>query len=243
MSNKVALLIVGQPRTFEFCFPSLKQNILDVYQPDIFICTDDMQCSKIKELYKPIGLACYNQEDNFDYAYQLRYGIPSVLAVNDLSVAWKLNRAALLKKEYELVNGFIYDTVIVTRFDVKIKHIPVIKAKGNTFHVPTIGGYWTTPPDKPGIHWGGYSAHLCWSTSEIIDKISNLYFDNKDYLTLATNSGVQYGWTPEYVLKYFCDVNSIDISFEDINMMLIRGTNNNPLSFDNSPLKNYPEYL
>ena len=119
----------------------------------------------------------------------------------------------------------------------------MIKAKQNTFHVPLIGGYWDTPEDTPGIHWGGYSAHLCWGSSDVMNKIANIYFDAADYLTLATNATEKFGWAPEHVLKYFCDVNGIQAFFEDIEMMLIRGTSIHPMSFHNHKLSEYPEYL
>lgn len=238
---KYALVVCGQPRTFEFCFPSLKRNIIDVYDPDIFICTDSNE-QRIKELYKPVLINVTDQEAIFDYAYFKRNGIPSVLAVNDLSIAWKVNKAMQMKSLTEKSQGFIYDTVILTRFDVKFKSVSHIEAKENTLHVPLIGAYWDTPQAEPGIHWGGYSAHLCWSTSKIMDELSNIYFDKKDYLTLASNAGVPFGWAPEHVLKYFCDVNNINVQFENIEMMLIRGTNSNPLSYHNHKIAEFKDY-
>lgn len=238
--DKIALLIAGQPRTFEFCFPSLKKHILDVYRPDIFISTDDYG-DRVYDLYKPTAMDIRSQEEIFDLAISKRGEIESVLPVNDLSIAWKVSKAAELKSDYEKQYNFTYDVVIRTRFDVKFKYVPQIKADNN-FHVPIVGGYWITPPDKPGIHWKGYSSHLCWSSSEIMDKICNYYFDKADYLTLAVNSISEFGWAPEYVLKYFCDVNQINVKFENIEMMLIRGTSNNPLSFNNHKLSKFPDY-
>lgn len=238
---KHALIIAGQPRTFEFCFPSLKKHILDVYRPDVFICTDDLE-DRITELYKPIAITVVNQEKIFDLAIEKRKSLPSILAVNDLSIAWKVNTAMQLKSTYEQAYHFTYDTVITTRFDVKFKSVPTIKAKPGAFHVPLIGGYWTTPPAKPGIHWGGYSTHLCWAGSEIMNKLSDMYFAAEDYLTLAVNTGVEFGWAPEHVLKCFCDLNRIEVVFENIEMMLIRGTNKNPLSFDSRRIAEFKDY-
>lgn len=236
-----ALIIAGQPRTFEFCYPSLKEHILDVYNPDVFIVTDDCR-ERITELYKPVAIAVVAQEDIYNLALERRRDLPSVMAVNDLSIAWKISWAMAMKSGHERANGFVYDTVILTRFDVKFRYVPKIEAQPNTFHVPLVGGYWNTPPADPGIHWGGYSAHLCWSTSAIMDAIGNIYFDDRDYLTLAVNSDVPFGWAPEHVLKYFCDDNHIDVNFENIEMMLIRGTHRNPLAFDNRRIAEFEEY-
>lgn len=238
---RAALLLCGQPRTMEFCYPSQKKHLLDVYKPDVFIVSDEQE-ERLTELYNPVAIDVRPQEEMFNLALDVRKNFPSVMAVNDLSIAWKVSKAAEMKTQHERANGFVYSVVILTRFDVKFKSIQQIKAEENTFHVPLVGGYWNTPPDNPGIHWGGYSAHLCWSTSEIMDDIANIYFDEKDYLTLAVNSGVPFGWAPEHVLKYFCDVNNINVSFADIQMMLIRGTNKNPLAFDNRKIANYPDY-
>ena len=237
----IALVICGQPRTFEFCFPSLKRNILDVYNPDVFIVTD-AQADRITDLYRPVAITIVEQEPAFNDALKKRGSLPCVVPVNDLSIAWKVNTAMQMKKQYENDGGFIYDTVALTRFDVKFKSVPEIKAQANTFHVPLTGGYWTTPPADPGIHWGGYSTHLCWSTSEVMNNISNLYFDGKDYLTLASNAGVPFGWAPEHVLKYYLDTNQINVQLENIEMMLIRGTNENPLAFDNRRIAEFEDY-
>lgn len=238
---RAALIIAGQPRTFEFCYPSLKRHILDVYQPDVFISTDSHR-DRLTELYKPVGISVVEQEHLYNLAIEQRKSLPSAMAVNDLCVTWKVNTAMQMKTEHEQANGFFYDVVIRTRFDVKFKSVPEIKAQENTLHVPTVGGYWTTPPADPGIHWGGYSSHICWSTSEIMNGMASMYFDEKDYLTLAVNSGVPFGWAPEYVLKYYCDVNNINVQFENIDMMLIRGTSENPLSFDNRRISEFAEY-
>lgn len=245
---KTALLLCGQPRTMEFCFASQKKHIIDVYQPDIFISTDE-QLERITELYNPVYIDVRSQEEILAKAVNMRlkYNAPEneIMTRSNLSISWKYFKANQMKRTYEIMNNFRYDLVFVSRFDVKFKRIQKITdIKENTLYVPRIGAYHITPPDKPGIHWLGYSAHLCWMNSEVADKISgHTLLGDEDIVKLATEALPINGNNPEHVLKFFCERNNINVELVNIDMMLIRGTSDNPLSFHNLPLANYPEYL
>jgi len=244
---RAALLIAGQPRTMEFCYPSLKRHILDVYQPDVFISTDS-QKARMLELFNPISISVRPQLQIHKLAARLRQPYLSkdgfeTMVAKDLSIAWKVWRAAALKRAYEIQRGAAYDVVILTRFDVKFHCVPEIKTPAeNTIHLPRKGAYWITPPDAPGIHWHGHSAHLCWMPSRIADLLSGMYFEGEDIFKLACESAA-FGYIPEYVFKFFLDRNHIAVEFFDAEMMLIRGTSEAPLSFHNLSLADYPDYL
>jgi len=243
---KAALLICGQPRTMEFCYPSIKAHILDVYKPDVFICSDE-QKERLVELFNPVNIDIRTQEEIDIEIKVLRgkyvYPKDEIVPHKDLSISWKVYRAAQMKREYESLNGFEYDVVFITRFDVKFKSIQEVREiEENKIYVPKVGAYWYTPPDTPGIHWHGYSTHLCWMSSQVADKISRLYFFGENNYQLASVHNKQWGYIPEHVLKFFCDRNHIKAEFVDIEMMLIRGTNDAPLSFHNQYLTEFPEY-
>jgi hypothetical protein len=243
---RYALLITGQPRTMEFCFPSLKQHILDVYHPDVFVVSDE-QRERLIELFNPVGIDVRSQEeiDELYKALRMKYVTPDQERVpaKDLSCVWKQYRAAEMRREYENTNGFDYDVVIQTRFDVKLLKVPPITMpKENTFYVPIRGGYWDTPPDEPGIHWHGYSTQLCWMSSKVSDMTIGIYFEGEDNYKIAC-AVAEWGYIPEHVLKHYCDRNGIQAHFVDIEMMLIRGTSEAPLSFHHHSLSEYPEYL
>jgi hypothetical protein len=245
---RAALLLCGQPRTMEFCYPSQKQNLLDVYCPDVFISTDDGM-SRMIELYNPVSIDVRSQQDICSRAIRMRlkYNRPEneIMTKAALSISWKCYRANQLKRKYEIENGFNYDLVFISRFDVKFKKIQAVtEVKENTLYVPLIGAYHVTPPDQPGIHWLGYSTHLCWMNSYVANMLSgHTLATEKDYVKLATEALPINGNNPEHVLKYFCDDNKINVEFVNIEMMLIRGTSEKPLSFHNYPLENFPEYL
>jgi len=243
---RAALLMCGQPRTMEFCFPSLKKHILDVYHPDVFISSDE-QKERLIELFQPIAIDIRTQAEIDREIECLRSKylptnlIPPVQP-KDLSSAWKVYRAAEMKREYQNLMGFVYDVVLVSRFDVKFSKIPKIGTiKENTIYVPRTGAYWITPPDRPGIHWHGYSTHLCWASSKVNDMTAGMYFEGEDNYRIACEVA-DWGYIPEHVLKNFCDRNGIRAELVEISMMLIRGTSDSPLSFDHQSLTNYPHY-
>lgn len=243
---RYALLMCGQPRTMEFCYPSLKKHILDVYQPDVFLVSDD-QPGRMQELFNPKQMQICGQEYIDEQVHEMRLDYSNTpndgLTDKVLSINWKVWRANRMKRVEEVTGGFRYDTVILTRFDVKFKKIPPIgKAAENTIYVPKVGAYWITPFDKPGIHWHGYSAHLCWMSSTVADAIAGIYFEGEDNFNLAREVA-EWGYIPEHVLKFFCERNGIAPRFMEMEMMLIRGTNENPLSFHGQPLSTYPEYM
>jgi len=245
---KIALILAGQPRTFKFCYPSFKRLIIDVYNPDIFIVSDDKE-TELRQLYNPVAMEIKTQ----DYINQqvailrdkYRQVDPQfeVIPAKDLSIAWKLYRAAQLKQEYEKIHG-LYDIVIVTRFDIKFKSIQATEnVDKNTIYVPKIGAYWIIPPDKPGIHWHGYSAHLCWMSSKVFDKLAaEMYFEGDNHYRMSCEVNKEWGFIPEHVFKYFLERHNINVELVDIDMMLIRGTSERPLAFHNLSLDDYPYY-
>ena len=79
-------------------------------------------------------------------------------------------------------------------------------------------------------------------SSEVADGTAGIYFEGEDNFNLARQVA-EWGYIPEHVVKNYCDRNGIVAQFVDMQMMLIRGTNEAPLSFDHQPLSEYPEYL
>lgn len=243
---RIALLMCGQPRTLEFCFPSLKKHVLDVYHPDVFVCSDEQE-ARLIELFRPVKIDVKPQEyiDTEIANMRLRYHSPEdeTMVHKDLSIAWKVWRAAQLKREFEAEEGFTYDVVLISRFDVKFAGVqPIENVEEKTIYVPRIGAYHITPPDAPGIHWKGYSAHLCWMNSNVADMMSSFYFEGEDTFKLACEVDPTWGRNPEHVFKFFCDRNGIRAQLVEISMMLIRGTADAPLSFHHQSLEKYPQY-
>jgi len=241
---KYALLLAGQPRTFEFCYLSLKHHILDVYNPDVFICADS-EGEKLAQLYKPVGMAIVNHQDAYQEAIDLRnsLGLSPNIPEAALSVAYKVMLCNGMKMAQEIVNKAAYDVIILTRFDVKFATVqPIGEIKLDTLYVPFIDAYPIKSDERPGHHWGGYSAHLSWMSSHVADKLANMYFSEVDWLKLATEAKADWGQNPEHVLEFYCTRNNINVEFINVDMMLIRGTSKSPLAFNNTSLKSYPKF-
>ena len=78
-------------------------------------------------------------------------------------------------------------------------------------------------------------------SSKVSDMTIGIYFEGEDNYKIAC-AVAEWGYIPEHVLKHYCDRNGIKAEFVDIEMMLIRGTSEAPLSFHHHPLSEYPEY-
>lgn len=248
MSNsfplRTALCITGLPRTMEYCFPSQKQHLLDVYHPDVFTVCTTPEFHRVVDLYNPTGFIALTEEEVLEKATELRHGLtPVAYPPSALPFSYKAKLCVELMREWEKAQGYEYDLVFFSRFDVKFKSIqPVSLPEQDTLYVPRVGAYWATPPADPGIHWGGYSGHLCWTTSRVAEMISNIYYAPEDWHGRSCASSETWGNAAEYLLKYFCDNNGIQARLVDIEMMLIRGTSESPLSFNWQDLSAYPDY-
>jgi hypothetical protein len=248
---RVALCVYGQPRTMEFCFPSLKKHIIDVYRPDIFICSDEQE-ERIKELYHPVSIEIASKKREWEMVgdRKLKYGniipVPGwdfpnyhVNVPETLSAMFKVWRCGELLKEHEEKFG-VYDIVIGTRFDIKFLHVQsiVIQDK-NCFYLPRVDASQWPASDKY-FHWKlGYSAHTWWGSSIMAHKILDLYNWSDDYFK---NVGVFSG---EILLKNYCGVNKIKVNYTEVTQMIIRNIDNVLCAWDRSPLTktHYPEYL
>ena len=132
---KSCILLSGQIRDAEKWFPSIKKNLIDVYDADVFISTwipdlsieTNTSIEKLVELYKPIGLEIENFEET---KYDLTRIIESVNFIyppetkplNVLSMYYKIMKANNLKKLHEINYNFNYDVVIRSRMDLHFVH-------------------------------------------------------------------------------------------------------------------------
>lgn len=240
---KVAFLLTGKSQTYEFCFPSTKKHILDVYHPDVFLCTDTGH-DGILDLYQPKDYDIRPSSEIFNEATQLRvskHGVPQydLLKEKDLCTTWKGFRCNQLKQKYETSSK--YDVVILGRFDVKYLYIqPIEKVEENVLYIPSKDAHQQIP-GTDGLTYRGYSTQLCWMTSTTADSlIGETFYGEKDYVK---ESGFKVNDEPEKLLKFVCGAKGIRREFVNIEMMLIKGTSFIPIAHDFGTLGRYPEYL
>ena len=243
---KMALCIYGQPRTMEFCFPSVKEHILDVYHPDVFVAADS-QGDRIKELYNPVAMKIYSQEEEWKLIGDRRtkYGVSvpfpefpqfPIRPPEDLSYLFKGWKCSELLREYEILHEK-YDVVVGTRFDAKYLKIQRITVpKKDYLYLPSIDACHSVPDSR------FYASHLWWSSSATALAILNGYnWSDVCYQELGR-------WCGEMMLKWFCDKNGIKVKRTDVTFMLIRDGGGNPHVYLDGrflPISatHYPEYL
>ena len=234
MKLRMALCLFGQPRTMEFCAPSLKKLLLDVYHPDVFICsTEQMDIMKI--LYDPKNIEIYSEDEIYARMGNKRTKFPVVVPIpgwpqmcinpgRELNYMWQGMRCKEMIAEHEKKYGK-YDVIVATRFDVKFLYIqPITKPLEDCFYVPKIDAHqWEA--DWKGIHWHlGYSAHMWWSSS----KVAQILLDGYNYCNEHTaETGI---WNGEARVKWVCDKNNINVVNTDVTHMLIKGDNEHPRS-------------
>jgi len=185
---KTALLLAGHFREILYCYPSLKEQIIDVYNPDIFISCwnpgadfsssinaytqklkDTATIHDIIEILKPKFIK--SEDFNSPYVDSIKnrawnldvYG-PMTGETNPVSIFcmwYKIQSASKLMQDYEELVGEKYDLVIKGRFDINIHDPLIIQEDQNVISIPP--GYdW-----KKGVNdifaYGGRDAmvHYC----------------------------------------------------------------------------------
>jgi len=163
---KIAICISGHLRTFELCHPSLKRNVLDKYDCDVFFSTwnnigntlyhahyppgfdekdDRIDVNRINEIYNPTGLliedSTTEEIKNIKKPFEglkTRNGADVYQVVPMFYKMWNCNN---LKKSHEEKNGFKYDITVKMRPDIYIKHINMELATQKLQFIPAHCGY------------------------------------------------------------------------------------------------------
>jgi hypothetical protein len=143
---KFALCLSGQVRSYETAYSSLKANIIDLLEPDIFFHTwarrgikdsiesikgskptryQETEALNINDLVRTYRPKSFLVEDDKLAMFKKQAEIIKPLHVapwyrieNGLSMQYSIWRANSLKSEYENALGFQYDGVIRCRFDL-----------------------------------------------------------------------------------------------------------------------------
>lgn len=248
---RVALCLYGQKRTYAFCAPSVYRNLIEPYDPDIFLCTDDSG-KEMQETYNPTTMEIYSPEEQMarigDRINWYGDAVPNpgpykdypIHPKGDLMLLFKMWRCREMMREYETKHGE-YDVVIGTRFDAKFLSIqPITKPEKNTIYIPRVDAFGKEAVN--GIHWGmGYCMHIWWADSIIGATTLNSYsWSDECYRETGE-------WCGESMTKHFFDKMNINVKYTDVKFMLIRGTSERPLEGlpPWMPLSKtcFPEYL
>lgn len=211
---KTALCISGHLRTFEDNYQSVKNNILDKLDCDVFIHTWDIMglsyrftdaslyavetrrlAERIKNLYNPKKFVM-EQTKTFIatplmHARQLDHrDIPGIL-----SMFYKIEACNQLKIDYENENNFKYDCVIRFRGDLYMETGLPIDSTTNLNHlfIPVFGNF------------GGVCDQFAYGSSSIMDTYASLYSNITKYMQAGAPMN------PERLLQFHVDVNKLPI--------------------------------
>ena len=207
---KVALCISGFIRNATDTYPSIKKNIIDKFDIDVFIYSykstvkhksiykirqspDTSDEDIIVKLYQPKkyvfnefsndfvnNIVLKNRPDEYkqllaDYANDSLESKYVTKHVNQYCMFYNVYKCNELKKEYESENGFKYDYVIRTRFDMSINDSKYLDCLSylNDNNIMIIG---------PAQHNYTIYDHFALGQSMSMDKYSNLYSEIYDVL-------------------------------------------------------------
>lgn len=225
---KIALCLHGyfaNAEGFEESFKAhkyLKRKVLDDNDVDVFIHSWDLENEKkVLSLYNPKDYKFEEQKDFIDEEKKIDFSCDKV--GNDFKSPYKNNTvfrtlsflysrmmSVHIMTEYEKQNNFIYDCVILCRFDISrrgLKHIQTHYVSQMNFNPKldmnfVYSAYW----DQLNH---GYADHWFYSNSKNISIVADLYHDVFTYY--QTNSeyvkSVTEGWpesNPEHQFSNEC---------------------------------------
>lgn len=222
---KTALCISGHLRTFENNFHSIKSNILDRLNCDVFIHTWDIMglsyrpcdsklysieteklLSKINALYNPKKIIIEPSRD-FEVSPLMRSRLIDHRDISGiLSMFYKVEACNSLKTEYEKELNFTYDCVIRFRGDLYMELPLPIDYNTNLNHlfIPIYGNF------------GGICDQIAYGSSSIMNVYSNLYSNIEKCLQ---NGAPMH---PERLLQFYIDSNKLPVAKVNIRFLIKR---------------------
>ena len=224
---RTALLLSGNFRNGAECAQSIKNNLINPYNMDVFIDytynpfgLSECDYNQLVNIYNPISITYEPTPQEFsDFLKIYEEKVPNFkkyTEVNEWSLFamwYKLKRVNDLKSKYELEHNFKYDIVIKARFDIEILDRINLIQRDNTIHIP-IG--WD--------HRGGYNDIFAYADSKSMDYYCSLF----DYMIPYLDEGT---WLhPESLLKTHLDKSDISIMRNSMKMAL-RGMNIHELEY------------
>lgn len=231
---KVALCLFGQPRYLDKGFPTIKEHIIDVYEPDVFYHTweskepysvapwrNDIETTpledieKIKNLYLPkkhvVEASKIFPIDTSSPGYLMAPLSQQKNANNIVSQVYSRQMVRNLLRDYASEHKIVYDLVIMTRFDIFISNLPLHQDKKIYFA--------DTHPERPHI----FNDTLIMANHTNFLEMMDIYPNLNRYLTLGVRGKpVQFNME-ELLTGSLIDHNLLSVSEKrnDLNISLL----------------------
>lgn len=174
---RTCLLLSGQIRNLKKTFESIKKNLIDVYNTDVFISTwvngegDDSRIDEVIEIYNPISIEVTTPNNILKNTIEplirpYKFNLPIETNPTSIFMMWyKIMIANELRNIYQKTNKFKYDVVIRSRFDLSCdSEIQLIRPSDNEIYIPR------------GYDWrGGYNDLFAIGTSETMNTYCGMF--------------------------------------------------------------------
>jgi len=225
---RVALCLSGELRRVLEFFPIIRNNILEPYDPDVFISTWDMPpniatsvantvrdpqeistISTVCKLYNPDGLYVQQYSDEIK---QYLTGLGETRNDNLLSMAFHIMKSIRLSQERASLTNKPYDIVIRHRFDYGVKDIQFENHDLNAINIPSEHDY------------GGYQDQFAFGRPHVMEiyadwrlhvvQIENA-FARQTGLPTNENDCAGFPWQPEAALKRYLDCTQAPVCLMD----------------------------
>jgi hypothetical protein len=238
-TQKVALCIAGQMRTWKECYKYQKNNIIEPLKPDIFVHTErrsgithkadnkfkqtvnhtDITGEMIEQLYDPIYYEItqsFTEEMRKKYQgvelpNKLREEVP-VQSAGNIPNFYGINKCNELKKMYENKNNFKYDIVIRMRPDLMINSRIPDKVFQNTNFL-----YHSHP------HENKISDKFAISNSKNMDYYANLWSKLPEYWKKPLGDGNPQNYrVGERLVRYHMENSTVSTEWIEMDVNVLR---------------------
>ena len=212
----------------------IDRKILSKYDTDVFIHSWDLENQKkVKDLYKPTSSTFEEQlsfQDelellNEEYFFGKHGAYYSNSMFKTLSVSYSRKMSIDLKSQYEKDNGFEYDCVIMTRFDLgqRGKEYPQKYYATNFNFNPSLNmeylysAYWDQFNHGFPDHWFFSNSENMAKVASLHDKLSEYYGKNSEYINRVTTGWPDSDANNEFSNELFSTIKSKNLKKWPIN--------------------------
>lgn len=208
---RVAVLLSGQFRNSYKEYETIKKNLIDRYNADVFIYYTykdniEVDISNLINLYNPVNIEFEEYPDKINDLVQSVSHIEKAPESNTSSIFYMwygIMKANELKQKYENHNSFNYDLVVRCRFDTEIINPVVLKDLPNSIFIP-IGSDWR----------GGYNDLFAYGKSNSMNYYTSLF--NNLPMWIQESNFIH----PERLLKYHLDKMNFELMRTNIPLKL-----------------------
>jgi len=166
----------GDPVSFDKSAETIKKNIIDPNNADVFIHSwgeDSLRLENIKSIYSPKSYI-FEKQIPFPASENVPPSLSDPLKYHSTKSRWYSHEKSLsLKKQYEEKNGFKYDFVIVSRFDAHYFTL-------FNFEDYDPSCFYSSNFEFPEHKGTGLNDVWFFGGSDIMDEYSNIY-ENVDF--------------------------------------------------------------